>query len=102
MAFAFLLSVMVAHYLTDSHRFRSTLGDLIQWRLNLWEDPVACKRIWLERVTERAESAGMRAVDVDQKMVRWPPPNEWPPLPLIIDQTLHVVQLSVLAAVFLT
>lgn len=97
----FLGGLYILHWLTDSRRFHSNVGDLIAWRLSLWHDPVGAKKVWLEYVTERAESGTLRAIDVDDAMVRWPPPNPWAPLPLMIDQTLHVLQLALLGSLFL-
>lgn len=100
-AAAFLGALAVVHYLTDSRRFYSTLGDVIQWRLDHLTDPVALKREWLEYVVGRAESAGLRAVDVSDEAVKWPTPNPWPATPLMIDQTLHIVQLAILGGLLL-
>lgn len=98
---SFLVWMHVLHFLTDSRRFHSTLGDVVQWRLDYWRDPVTVKRSWLTYVTERAEST-MRAVDVSDDVARWPTPNPWPVAPLMIDQTLHICQLAILGGLFLT
>lgn len=87
---AFLGSLFVLHWLTDSRRFRSTLGDVCSW----WSQSRAARRQYREIDTE--------PVDVTDKMILWPPPNPWPPMPLLIDQTLHVVQIAVLAGIFLS
>lgn len=97
----FLAWLLLFHYLTDSHRFRSTLGDVVQWRLDLRRDPLTCKREWLDHTLEHVGSS-VQAIDVDDKAVRWPPPNPWPLTPLAVDQTLHVIQLAVLGGIFLT
>lgn len=99
---AFIVLLYGLHFLTDSYRFHSTLGDVVQWRIDSYREPLVVKRAWLEYVTGAAESAGLRAVDVDDSAVRWPTPNPWPAIPLMVDQTLHLCQLAVLAGVFLT
>jgi Protein of unknown function (DUF3307) len=78
---AFLASLMLLHFLTDSRRFTSTVGDWIAWNL-----------MWAPR-----EPSGYRP----DPRVRPLPPNPWPSLPLAIDQTLHIVQIAVLAGLFL-
>lgn len=98
---AFVACLFVLHWLTDSRRFHSNVGDIIAWRLSLHADPVGCKKVWLDHALERADTS-VRAVDVDDRAVRWPPPNPWPALPLMIDQTLHVLQLALLGSLFLT
>lgn len=66
---AFMALLMIAHWLTDSRRFTSTLGDVLAWR------------------------SSSKAVKLE--------PNPWPTIPLALDQTLHVVQIAVLAEAFL-
>jgi hypothetical protein len=73
-----LIFLVGAHYLTDSRRFRSTLGDVLVW--HLWRKG---------RTIEGREGKKLRLL-----------PNPWLTLPLAIDQTLHVVQLAVLGSVF--
>jgi hypothetical protein len=65
---AFLGLLGALHFLTDSRRFRSTVGDWIAWRLS-------------EPADERPTG---------------PPPNPWAPIPIMLDQSLHVVQLAAL------
>lgn len=85
-ALAALVFLFGVHWLTDTRRFRSTLGDVVHWRL-----------MGRER----------RALDVNTRLPnrRGEPttlrPNPWEPIPLMIDQSLHVAQLALLAALFL-
>lgn len=79
---AFLVGLVVLHFLTDSRRFQSTLGDIVQWRL-------------VERRRE-AQTAGLGDPGP------WPPPNPWDVASMFVDQTLHVCQLAFLAGLFLT
>jgi hypothetical protein len=65
-AFAWILGVL--HWLTDSRRFTSTVGDVVGWRF---------KGSWEGKPSSI-------------------PANPWPSLPLAIDQTLHVLQLAAL------
>lgn len=72
-ATGFLVCLYVLHYLTDAQRFERTPGEMVAW--------------W-------AGANDGSVVDLER--------NPWPGLPLAIDQTLHVVQLAVLGALFLT
>lgn len=87
-ALGFLLLLAVFHYATDARRFTSTLGDTIAWHFGSAGPPVE----------KRGVHAAMGA-DLGQfiKLA----PNPWSPLPTLIDQTLHVVQIAVLAGVLL-
>lgn len=78
--YAFPAAIFVAHFLTDSRRFHSSIGDWVGWYFR----------------HEHAERDGLGNY-------RWPrlPANPWEPLPLMIDQTLHVVQIAVLAGLLL-
>lgn len=79
----FLLFLGSLHYVTDSVRFKSTLGDVLGWRLR-------------RHLPERDLAArGEEPVPVS------PPPNPWKPTALLIDQTLHIVQIAALAGIFL-
>jgi hypothetical protein len=99
---AFLSLLAVLHFATDSRRFHSTLGDLIQWRIDLWRDPLPLKRAWLDYALAAADrNPAIRAIDVSDKAVRWPTPNPWPPIVLMVDQTLHLCQLAILGGVLL-
>jgi hypothetical protein len=81
----FMLALFLLHYLTDSRRFRSTLGDVVAWR---W----AVTR-------EEGDPFGFRPDTATRDLPL--PENPWPPIPLMIDQTLHVVQLALLGGLFL-
>lgn len=68
--FAFLAGLFVLHWLTDSRRFQSNLGDVVQWWITEHRLPrrhrIACE------------------------------PNPWDALPILIDQSLHLAQLAAL------
>lgn len=68
----FLAWTFVLHFVTDSRRFHSTIGDWVTWNV--------------ERKT--------RGLRLD--------PNPWQPLPILIDQSLHVAQLAVLGGLWLS
>jgi hypothetical protein len=92
--YAFLSLLWLSHFLTDSRRFKSTLGDVIAWRR------VPSRRTeWQEHM--RTGSPYIDSQPVPEEWLAWPPPNPWQQLPIVLDQTLHVVQLAVLAGVFL-
>lgn len=92
----FLPLLAVTHFVIDSHRFRSTLGDRIGWmfasdherveecKVIVGVEPMIPPKPIYRRVT--LESAHKLAL----------PPNPWGPIPLLIDQSLHLVQLVVL------
>lgn len=84
--FWFMFCLFVLHYATDSRRFHSTLGDWIAWHFkrNAWHFSI-----------EKLD--GTVLDDVSSKLS----PNPWTPIPIIIDQTLHVCQLALLATLFL-
>lgn len=73
-----MVLLFALHLFTDSRRFRSTLGDVIAWRYGPGRH-------------ERSDPEGF----ADWKL-RPLGPNPWEPLPILIDQTLHVVQLAAL------
>jgi len=101
-AIVFLVSLAALHFATDSYRFRSTLGDVIQWRLDLHRDPLPLKRAWLDYALGAADrNPAIREIDVSDRAVRWPTPNPWPPIVLMVDQTLHLCQLAILGGVLL-
>lgn len=99
-ALAFLAALYALHFATDSQRFYSTLGDVVQWRIDFWRDPLVIKQEWLSYVVQNA-GHGPRAADVSDEAVRWPTPNPWPAIPLMIDQTLHLCQLALLGGLLL-
>lgn len=94
--FVFLLALAAVHFLTDAHRFRSTPGDVLAWWLMPSGGPGWRESIWQIRVDDpESDVAAM------PDTLRWPPPNEWGPMSLLIDQTLHVLQVAVLAGLLL-
>jgi hypothetical protein len=116
---AFFAFLILLHWLTDSRRFQSTVGDYVGWRLRP-ERPTRADLAGAWETVRECEVTyyGVRGGDVHDARARWdaafgnfnalraaraavPPPNPWPTLPLAIDQTLHVVQIAVLAGLFL-
>lgn len=108
-ALQFLAGIFIWHAITDSRRFRSTLGDVVQWKLDYRRDPETCAALWLEDEVSRVLASGPESpgwIGETRAMVAkmdtsWPPPNPWPACGLMIDQTLHIVQIAVLAGIFL-
>ncbi len=114
-AVTFLVALAVLHFATDSRRFLSTVGDVVQWRLDYYRNPRACLKTRLEDYVLRAATSDpsaanltrLRTMTQGEAMLeahidpRWPPPNPWPPMSLMIDQTLHIVQIAVLAGLLL-
>jgi hypothetical protein len=90
-ALLFLPALGLLHFLTDSRRFLSTLGDVIAWRGfdSIHREIEARNYYGLMRGPESARR-------LPDGWYRFPPPNPWPTIPLAIDQTLHVVQLAAL------
>lgn len=99
-ACGFLAALGVAHWLTDARRFRSTLGDCFRWWVDYRRDKAALIREW---ITYRIDHMGEdnRTADVTDNQLLWPTPNPWFAASIMIDQTLHFVQLAVLGAIFL-
>lgn len=75
---AFLAALFVLHFATDSFRPPFSLGDVIEWRL------LPSNR------AERERRHGVLA------------PSTWTPQAIILDQTLHLLQLALLGSLFLT
>lgn len=92
-ALAFMGLLWWLHFVTDTWRITSTLGDHIAWKLT--DD--AAKRELLSRFDPATR---ITFVPADNHPLRLPR-NTWPALPLAIDQTLHVCQLALLGGVFL-
>lgn len=88
----FMLLLGTLHFATDSRRFHSTLGDVIAWWLPPWF--VISDDLYVRR--ERDKKVFVRPRDVKLE------PNPWPPMPILVDQTLHVCQLALLGGLFLT
>lgn len=84
---AFFVGLVVLHFLTDSRRFTSTFGDWVAWNIGGAGPPAE------KRGIHAAMGAPLDEFDL--------PPNPWPSVGLAIDQTLHVVQVAVLAGLFL-
>lgn len=110
----FMTSLMVLHFATDSHRFRSTLGDVVQWTLDRFNAPAEVRKAWVDYlygVDPTFELTGFpeptpewrlaRARGVTGRTLWFPPPNPWGSAPIMIDQTLHICQLALLGSVFL-
>lgn len=88
---AFLLLLSVAHFLTDAQRFTRTPGEWIVWRVLSRERRIAEQQAWLKTEIPVRDTGGPLLM----------PPNPWPTIGLAIDQTLHLIQIAVLAEVFL-
>lgn len=86
----FLVWLAVLHFFTDSRRFRSTLGDWLVWSVS----------VWLPSVRERSRPIWTTAER--QKPMPTLAANPWAPLPIVLDQALHVAQLAVLGGLFLS
>ena len=83
----FCACLFLLHFLTDAQRFPSTLGDWVGWKLL----PAH------ERVRELQRASMTERPLMHSRM----PANPWPPIGLALDQTLHLAQIAVLAAVYL-
>ncbi len=70
---AFLAYLWALHFFTDAQRFTRTPGELL--------------------ASLRDQARGREVEPLG--------PNPWAPMPILIDQSLHLVQVAVLAAVFL-
>lgn len=70
-AYTFLAFLAALHFITDSRRFYSTFGDVFAWRTDPKTRPLRLS------------------------------PNPWTPIPILIDQTLHVAQIAILGGIFL-
>lgn len=81
----FLVWLAAFHLITDERRYVMTLGDVVEWALRREFREARYKARW----------------SVTPKRLRLKP-NPWPAMPLMIDQTLHVVQLAVLGGLFLS
>lgn len=73
---AFLAVLFALHFATDSFRLPFSPGDLIEWRL-------------LPQ-NRAAHSRGLQLT-----------PSTWTAQPIILDQTLHLLQLALLGSLFL-
>ena len=97
---AFCALLFLLHFATDARRYRSTLGDTIQWYYDYRVNPEAVTQEWMQHTITQAELIGRPAsTRIDP---RRPTPNPWPPISLMIDQTLHICQLALVAGLFLS
>lgn len=87
-ALNFMIALWFFHFLTDSRRFHSTLGDWVAWQTMSGAER---EREW-SRPTY--ETYGNTSDSL--------PPNPWSGVPIMVDQALHLVQLAVLGGVFLS
>lgn len=83
-AFGFLVWLGVLHWFTDAQRILVTPGEWLVWKLET-------------RALDRKYLAKPSKIPLESM-----PPNPWPSLPLAVDQTLHILQLTVLGWWFLT
>lgn len=114
-AFWFLLLLGAAHFATDSFRFHSSLGETIQWQVDRVRAPASVRKAWIDHLYGPDDLPGemprIRPGDVERRQARargvmgrtlwFPPPNPWPFTSLVIDQSLHVIQLAILGGLFL-
>lgn len=112
--YAFPVCLFALHFLTDSRRFHSTLGDVVGWKMGHHAVEVAVVDTQGFPLGSRVDIGGIsgRVTGVTQAgLVRngtlhvetaMPPPNPWTPIPILIDQTLHVCQLALLGGIFLS
>lgn len=91
---AFLTGLYVLHWLTDSHIFRSTFGDFVHW--HLFVKPEQRRREMAHTIKHWDPDVPLPPVSISSL-----PPNTWPLVSSAVDQTLHLVQIAVLAAIFL-
>lgn len=97
----FMIGLVLLHYLTDSRRFRSTLGDWIAWRLREPEpNPAAIYRPGSGRLWDPTEDELRAAMEAPIYLPL--EPNPWPAVPIMVDQALHVCQLALLGGLFLS
>jgi hypothetical protein len=106
-AVVFLAALYVLHFLTDARRVRSTLGEVLAWRLLL---PPSQKADELQEERLRVIQPGeyhstpalLKVRPSDEQAARAKlPANPWPTIPLAVDQTLHLAQLAVLGGLLL-
>ena len=97
----FMSWLLVLHFATDSHRFRSTLGDYISWQ---FQDPIPNPAAQIRpRVGGMWDQTDEELVVAMQRPIFLPlGPNPWSAAPIMIDQALHVCQLALLGGIFLS
>lgn len=106
-AVSFLAGLYVLHFLTDSRRVRSTLGDWIAWQLTGPEGRAdELERVELRKLTVgeyHSAPALLRFRPSPERAARAAvPPNPWTPVPILVDQTLHLCQIALLGGLLLT
>ena len=92
--YGFPAAVFIVHFATDSRRFYSGLVEHVAYRLSLAERQ---QTMWREYLAALDGPTQPIPADYAQRM----PPNPWPTLPLMIDQTLLVCQLALLGGLML-
>lgn len=85
-ALGFMAWLYVLHFLTDSRRFASTVGDWVSWTFT-----------GAGETYDVGERHG-EAIEGCPRLL----PNPWTPIPILIDQTLHVCQIALLGGLLLT
>lgn len=97
----FMFGLYGLHLLTDSRRFRSTLGDWVAWRLREPEpNPAAIYRPGSGRLWDPTEDELRAAMEAPIYLPL--EPNPWPAVPIMVDQAIHVCQLALLGGLFLS
>jgi Protein of unknown function (DUF3307) len=112
----FLVLLAGSHYLVDSRRFGSSLGDVAYWTFARLADPAEAARAWVEHLYGGATTVPLltpaelrkaiarrreQARGITGRTLLLPPPNPWPGTGFAVDQVLHVASLAVLAGIFL-
>lgn len=98
----FIGALAVLHFLTDSRRFERTLGEVIAWPfLSAATRAQTHARVIAIKPTIPPKPIYSKPDDDYERKLRLPP-NPWTPLPLLLDQTLHLAQLAVLGVIFLS
>jgi hypothetical protein len=96
-AVTFLGFLAALHWLTDSRRIRSTLGDWLEWQTMSDRGKIDEH----ERVRAHPTLGAVRIRHKTADGLKLPP-NPWEPMPILIDQSLHLIQIAVLAGWLLT
>ena len=107
LAFIWLLAAL--HAATDSHRSTSTLADTIGWQWRRYRDPEGVRIAWVDHLYgANAVYDGIdmgrrlrQARDITGRTLWFPPPDGSAGTPLAMDQSLHILQIAALAAIFL-
>jgi hypothetical protein len=94
---AFLFLLFVFHGQTDSWTFRSTLGDWIGWQFLSKQQ----REIEHRQAFYGPTKIHIQPATIPDHAINSLPPNPWTSIPLIMDQTIHFIQIAVLAGFFL-